>query len=86
MFKSNKKSELALRTIVVALLLLVVLVVMIMVFTGQMNIGIKALNECESKGNECVAGIDACKNKGGAPLVFLDCEYQDRQTCCKVIG
>ncbi len=85
----NKKAQgLSLRTIIIAVLLLIVLVVMIMIFTGKIDWFNTGLEDCQSKGYECVES-GKCKEDGGTLMTLLSCpevEGENKKECCKTIS
>ena len=95
----NKKADLSINLIIVAIIALLVLVVSIFIFSGKMKIFGSSTDTCASKGGKCSpigSGFDSnciksgsceCPESMGQNTIFIsgtDCE-KNSQICCKQV-
>lgn len=93
----NKKADLSINLIIVAIIALLVLVVSIFIFSGKMKIFGNSSDSCASKGGKCTSsgytsdcikfGTCECPESVGTNAIFIsgtDCE-KNSAICCKQV-
>ena len=68
----NKKGDISLNIIIMAAVGLLVLVILSVIFIGKMGLTSKNVDNCETKGGQCVDTAATCTSGGGkvAPSAF----------------
>ncbi len=81
-----KKADIAITTIISAVIALVVLVVVILMFTGKITLVNVSIASCQEKGGQCIsasspdAAVTACKD--GFIKMNTNCEKEKKGYCC----
>ena len=70
----KKAQGISINTIIIAAIALIVLVVLVAIFTGRLGGFVGGIEDCASKGGDCVADAKAdCTSKGMAVVPGTDC-------------
>lgn len=79
----NKRgAELTMNVIVIAVILLITVAVVISFLFSQSGKTQTALNNCESKGGQCVESTAKCFESKGTPLPGFECKEDLQKTSC----